>query len=283
MKFLIVGDLHGQKPRLYFKDFDAIIAPGDFCSSDDVRKFDFQVIKKRMQNPNYKIKWYELIGKERAIRIVKKSFRDGRKILKLFDSMNKKVYIVPGNADFFLNKREKWRFLYKYDYKKLIKGLKNVVDVHHKIIDAGKYQIIGYGTSSGPEYPQYKEDKKMFSKKELKEKKVRYEKTLKKISSLFEKSTKHIIFLSHNVPFNTSLDKITNKESPRNGWHYGSLVTRKIIEKYQPLVCIGGHMHEHFGKCKIGKTVCINAGFGSNVNTLMELEDNKIVKLEFHK
>ncbi len=56
-----------------------------------------------------------------------------------------------------------------------------------------------------------------------------------------------------------------------------------MIEKFQPLVCIGGHMHEHFGKCKIKKTTVINTGFGSNVNTMMELEGNKIKKLEFHK
>lgn len=38
---------------------------------------------------------------------------------------------------------------------------------------------------------------------------------------------------------------------------------REMIEKYQPLICESGHIHEHFGKDKIGKTVCINSGFGS--------------------
>jgi len=113
-----------------------------------------------------------------------------------------------------------------------------------------------------------------------------YLKLLKKYDKLFRSAInrkKPIIFLSHNVPFNTPLDKIINKDSPRHGYHYGSLIAREMIEKYQPLVCIGGHMHEHFGKCKIGKTICINAGFGSYVNVWLELSGNKIKKLEFHQ
>lgn len=31
MKLLIIGDLHGNKPKIHFKDFDAIIAPGIFA------------------------------------------------------------------------------------------------------------------------------------------------------------------------------------------------------------------------------------------------------------
>ncbi len=34
MRFLIVGDLHGQMPKIHFKEFDAIIAPGDFCPDE---------------------------------------------------------------------------------------------------------------------------------------------------------------------------------------------------------------------------------------------------------
>jgi len=124
---------------------------------------------------------------------------------------------------------------------------------------------------------------KSLDSKELKKRKAEYETASKKICSLFEKSSKSVIFLSHNIPFNTSIDVIVNKNSPRNGWHYGSLIARKIIEKYQPTVCIGGHIHEHFGKCKIGKTICINTGFGPKVNILMKLEGNKIRKLEFYK
>jgi Icc-related predicted phosphoesterase len=281
MNFLIIGDLHGQMPKIHFKDFDAIIAPGDFCSSDEIRKYDFRAVKERLKNPKSKVKWYELAGKKKTRRMIKKSFEDGRNILVYFNSLNKPIYIVPGNTDFSSNQKEKWKIFYEYSYEKLIGGLKNIINIHQKIVSIGNYQIIGYGDNWRPEYPQHKKDLNMFNDFELQQHKKEYEKNLKKVSTLFEKASKPVIFLSHNVPFNTSLDKIINKESPRHGWHYGSLIARKMIDKYDPLAFIGGHIHEGFGKCKIGKTVCINAGFGSNVNTLMEIKNNK-VRLQFY-
>jgi len=283
MKFSIVGDLHGNKPKIYFKEFDAIIAPGDFCSSDKKRRYAFQALRKRIQNPDSRVKWYDLPGKREARKIIKKSLKDGRKILKHLNSFNVPVYIVPGNADLIPRKEEEWVFLRQNHYNKLIEGLENIIDVHHRLVDIGEYQIIGNGISTGPEYPQYKEELDRLKAKELRKQKKEYEKVSKKVASLFERASKPVIFLSHNVPFNTPIDKITNKESPRYGYHYGSVVAREMIEKYQPLVCIGGHMHEHFKKCKIGKTVCINSGFGSFVNVLMELKGNNITRLQFHK
>ena len=281
-KYLIVGDLHGNKPKIHYKNFDAIIAPGDFCS-DKPRKYMFQALKEQLKNPDSKITWQELVGKEEAKIMIKKSIGDGREILEQLNSFGVPVYIVPGNWDWTKNKRSFWDFLKPDNYKKLTNGLLNIVDVHHKIVDIGDYQIIGYGLSSCPEYPQSKKDLENLAPEKLAKAKKSYEKYFKKLASLFEKTSKPTIFLSHNVPFNTVLDKITDKKSPRCGRHYGSLIAREIIEKYQPLICIGGHMHEHFGKCKIGKTVCVNAGFGSKVNTWLELENRRISKLEFYK
>lgn len=282
MRFLIVGDLHGNKPRIHYKEFDAIIAPGDFCS-DKLRKYMFQAIQKRMKNPDSIIEWYDLTGKRKAKKMIKKSLSDGRRILEYLDSFNVPVYIVPGNWDWIKDKDSDWSFLKKDHYKRLIKGFENIIDMHNKILELKECSIIGYGISSGPEYPQYKEELEMLEPGDRKKKKEEYDKKFKRIGNLFKKAKKPIIFLSHNVPFNTLLDKITDNNSPRYGYHYGSLVARKIIEKHKPLICIGGHMHEHFGKCKVRETVCVNAGFGSYVNSFLELGAGKIKRLEFHK
>ena len=159
--------------------------------------------------------------------------------------------------------------------------MKNVVDVYHRRVSAHGFDFIGHGITSGPEYPQYPEDKKRFTVAGLKKQKKEYGKLYGTVADLFDRAQHQVIYLSHNVPYNTKLDEITNKESPKYGYHYGSFVSRKIIDKYQPLVCIGGHMHEHFGKDMVGKTTAINAGFGSEVNTLLEIENSKIKKLEF--
>jgi Icc-related predicted phosphoesterase len=40
----------------------------------------------------------------------------------------------------------------------------------------------------------------------------------------------------------------------------GSSAVRALIERYQPLVALHGHIHESRGMTKIGRTVCINPG-----------------------
>ena len=68
------------------------------------------------------------------------------------------------------------------------------------------------------------------------------------------KDTPLKLFISHTPPFNTSLDIVTN------GQHVGSKAVRDFIEKYQPDVCITGHIHEAKGEDRIGRTIIINPG-----------------------
>lgn len=281
MNFLIVGDLHGNKPKIHFKDFNAIIAPGDFCSSD-MRKYMFEALKLKIANKDSKVQWYDICGRKEAKRMILRSLKDGREILEQLNSYNVPVYLIPGNND-WAGDNDPWEFASKDHYTKLKKGLKNLIDVHHVSFSTKDYTFIGHGLISGPEYPQYEQDIKMLTKQQLKQRKNNYDKTFRLLSRLFEKAKKPIIFLSHNVPFNTKIDEITDKNSPRCGYHFGSVIAKELIKKYQPLVCIGGHMHEHFDKVKIGKTIAVNAGFGSDVNILMELDKNKIKKLNFFK
>jgi Icc-related predicted phosphoesterase len=284
MKFLVVGDLHGSKPNVYFKDFDAIVAPGDFCSTDEIRKYQFQLLQKKIDMQGFNGEWYDIPGREKAKEIIEKSLEDGRKILEHLDSFGVPVYIVPGNVDFFPSKQTDWEYFNQNHYANIISDLKNIVDIHQRIVDVGNYNMIGNGVSRGPEYPQNERDL-IISKNQnqLEKQKEDYDRISKKLSSLFVTASKPVIFLSHNVPFNTTLDEITDKKSPNYGYHCGSVIARDMIEKFSPLVCIGGHIHEHFEKCEIGKTVCINSGFGSDVNILLELEKNGIRNLEFHK
>lgn len=280
MKFLIVGDLHGQMPKIHFKEFDAIIAPGDFCS-DEPKALIFQTMRERKKNLQSKLRWWNIVGKQKAAQMIEKSLADGRKILKYLNSFNVPVFIVPGNWDWTPEDPDT-ALLKKNLYPTLFKGLSNVRDIHHRIVTCKDHELIGHGIASAPEYPQYDDIKQRLSSEELNELRGAYEKKKEKVDALFQKAKKPVIFLSHNVPFNTPLDLITNKKSPFFGYHFGSLIVREMIEKHQPIASIGAHMHEHFGKCEIGDTVCINAGFGSEVNTLLELEGNNVRKLEFH-
>jgi uncharacterized protein len=77
------------------------------------------------------------------------------------------------------------------------------------------------------------------------------------------------IFSFHAPPFGTKLDvaprlnKDLRMESGLGGSPFqnvGSTAVRTIIEKYQPLVGIHGHVHECAGKDKIGNTLIFNHG-----------------------
>lgn len=60
----------------------------------------------------------------------------------------------------------------------------------------------------------------------------------------------------------------------------GSVATRRMIEKYQPLVGLHGHIHESKGLVRIGGTVCFNPGseYGEGIlrGVVGQLEDGKL-------
>ena len=155
--------------------------------------------------------------------------------------------------------------------------------------EKAKEKVISAGITAAKIPKNYKSTAEIKIPKDLeatpkrKKRVEKYKKIYKKLDKIFKKTKKPTIFLSHNVPYNTKIDKIVDKKNPRHGQHFGSMIARKIIEKYKPVICIGGHMHEHFDKVKIKKTVCINAGFGNKVNTFLEIKDGKIKQLKLLK
>ncbi|RLG41883.1 MAG: phosphoesterase [Thermoproteota archaeon] len=78
-----------------------------------------------------------------------------------------------------------------------------------------------------------------------------------------------IIFNFHCPPWNTKLDlapKLTKDLKPVyiGGKpvmvHVGSKAVREVIEKYQPILGLHGHIHESYASDKIGRTVVLNPG-----------------------
>jgi Icc-related predicted phosphoesterase len=62
----------------------------------------------------------------------------------------------------------------------------------------------------------------------------------------------------------------------------GSEAVRAVIETYQPLIALHGHIHESRGVAKLGKTVCVNPGseYGEGVlhGALVEFDGKKGLK-----
>lgn len=170
----------------------------------------------------------------------------------------------------------------------LVKNIKNVIDLQYNSKFFKNFNFIGYGLISAPEdFKRKSKILKGYNKKSIKLLKKSYEKIINQLDNVFKKRKKQFptVFISHNIPYKTKLDVVKNKESYAHKKHLGSSIAREFCKKYKPLLCIGGHIHEYFGKDKIGKTIVINAGFGKDANVLIDLDESKgkIRKIEFYK
>jgi len=303
VRFLVVGDLHGRKPTIKSKKFDAIICPGDVCDDRGVKpinKLWVKHIKKARENDEEELDNDEFmirkLGKKKYNQIHNQSLKRGREILRYLNSFGKPVLFTPGNWDQSYGntriKSYKDRYQYLkmfYDFwlgkrtnPKLIKGLKNIYDCQYRLHKFDEFNILGYGLSSAPEEPSFKFKFKI-SIDEQKKLRKSYKKILNNLRVAYGARNKKVptIFVTHNIPHKTKLDVVLDKESYAYKKHLGSSVGRWFCEKYQPLICIGGHIHEHFGKTKIGKTTVANVGYGRNVNTYFEIEKGKLKNLKF--
>jgi len=285
MRFLIVGDLHGAKPRIRFKDFDAIIAPGDFCYTEKIRPLYFKLIKERQENSDIDHDWWAPVGKRKARQLIQESLVKGRAVLEYLNSFGVPVYLISGNAD-WTGSDSDWEFESNNHWKDLKRGLSNINDCENRIADAGECLFIGHGNNYAPEYPQTRTARARYSSSELNLMAREFKKRSSKLEALIEKAEqigKPIIYLTHNMPYGTKFDMIAWKDSPRHGQHIGSVIARDMIRKYQPKLAIGGHMHEYHGKIMMGRTTVIDAGHGKDVNTFLELKDGRITRLEFKR
>jgi hypothetical protein len=87
---------------------------------------------------------------------------------------------------------------------------------------------------------------------EFEQSEEKFAKTIKQLK--IQDHPNKVILVTHQPPYKTKTDFIF-------GEYAGSKSIRKFIEKYQPALCITGHLHENFGKKdKIGQTLIVNPG-----------------------
>lgn len=102
------------------------------------------------------------------------------------------------------------------------------------------------------------------------------------------------IFNFHCPPYDTGIDsgpRLNEELRMRSGaggvdMHpVGSTACRAVIERYQPLLGLHGHLHESRGTCKLGRTLCINPGSeyteGVLRGSLIEIRKGKVKSQQF--
>ncbi len=285
MKILAIGDFHGKLPQKLMKkikkeNVDLIVSVGDYPSFK-LRKEFFKYSWKTSKQV------WEVIGKKKTKEAKIQDWDNAEKVMKKLESFKVPIITTVGNyegtiADSFdihktyLKDAKRWDWYEQDFFAKALKKFKNIkrIDYRYKKI-RGLVFIGGYGHTI-PGRVKSKNFKK-------------YKTKLDKLFKKFKKENKQgkVIFVFHNMPYNC-MDKITDKNAPigARGEHYGSKLNRKIIEQHQPILGIGGHMHENQGKQKIKKTTIINTGAAyENKATIIDFDETKgkIKKIKFLK
>jgi uncharacterized protein len=103
------------------------------------------------------------------------------------------------------------------------------------------------------------------------------------------------IFNLHIPPYGSGLDTAI-EVNPENLTHVykagapneipvGSRAVREVIERYQPLVSLHGHIHESRGEAKIGRTLAVNPGSEYNSGrihgVILKLDGNQVAQHQF--
>jgi len=273
MKILIIGDFHGKFlkkiPKIIKKEkVDLIVSLGDF--------FPFSFKKIWFEHCyGKKIELWEVIGKKKVRGYIFKDLKQGEKVLQFLDGLNVPIITVVGNIDYTrindcyendIYQRIKWKWERQDFFSKIIKRYKNIKRFDYSYLKFGNYVFIGaYGGSSNG---QVKSNNFKGYKKILDNLFTRFKK---------ENKEKRVIFVSHNVPYNTKLDLVNSKDAHKKakGKHLGSKLVRRTIEKYKPFLYFGGHVHESSGLDKLGKTILVNPGaVYDNQMVLVNLSEN---------
>jgi Icc-related predicted phosphoesterase len=150
------------------------------------------------------------------------------------------------------------------------------------IIEVGDYYVAGYGWSNPTPWDTPREKPEDEIEKELRD-----------LASRVPDMSR-LVFNLHVPPYDSGLDFAPELRPDfsmvKAGGHpnmipVGSLAVRQVVEDFQPMLVLSGHIHESRGVTKIGDSVAINPGSEYNVGRLLgvliDLEDGRVTHNQF--
>ena len=174
-----------------------------------------------------------------------------------------RCFVCPGNDDMF----EVDEVIKQSKHVTLAEGKVIELDEHHEMINAG------WSTPTPWNTPREESEDQLRQRIQV------------MIDRL--KDVKNSVFNLHNPPYGSGLDEapeLTKDMRPayagRSLVPVGSHAVLELIEKYEPLLTLHGHIHEGKGIRKYKRTLCINPGSmyeqGMLHGAVVELKPNKI-------
>ncbi len=151
-----------------------------------------------------------------------------------------------------------------------------------KVVDVGGHEMIScaYANPTPWNSPRELDEDKLYS-------------TIKELAERLEKPSR-AIFNLHVPPYGSGLDTaneinpdltVVYKGGQPNPIPVGSRAVRQIIEEYQPMLALHGHIHESRGEALIGRTLAINTGSEYNSGhihgAVLKLGDDRVLGHQF--
>jgi len=172
-----------------------------------------------------------------------KPFEHAVKILKAMrESSGKPVYFVAGNCD--SPKLLAWE------------GENDIINLHRRFILLGSHYIYGIGGGNISPFNTLIE----WSEDEFKS----------MLPTVDNKVCEKLVMITH-TPIHQFFDEV-------NGYNIGSTSFREFLLKCVPLAWVTGHIHEHSGVLKYGRTTIIHPGpLMKGYYGLLELGDSEVV------
>lgn len=174
-----------------------------------------------------------------------------------------RCYVCPGNDDMF----EIDEVIRQSKHVQLVEGIVIQLDEHHEMINSGWTTPTPWNTHR--EEPE--------------------DALRGRIQVMIDqlKNVKNSIFNLHNPPYGSGLDEapeLTSDMRPayagRSLVPVGSHAVLELIDKYQPLLALHGHVHEGKGTRKYKRTLCVNPGSmyeqGMLHGAVIELKPEKV-------
>jgi Icc-related predicted phosphoesterase len=151
-----------------------------------------------------------------------------------------KVYMAPGNDDHF-------------EVDQIISDSKAIINCNNKNVMVGDHEMITFSWANPTPWntPREKPDEEL-------------EPMLEELISKVENKS-NAIFNFHAPPYGFALDLAPELskdliQAADRKIHVGSHAVAKMIQKYQPLIGLHGHIHESRGAQKVKRTLIINPG-----------------------
>jgi len=179
------------------------------------------------------------------------------------DGSGIRCYVAPGNDDMF-------------ELDDLIRTSKHVRLAEGEVVELDKnHEMISSGWSNFTPWHTFREE-------EEDKLRARYDAMIAHLTDVGNS-----VFNIHVPPYGSRLDEapeltedLRPKYAGRSLVPVGSHAVRAVVEEYQPLLGLFGHIHEGKGTARLGRTLCINPGSmyeqGRLLGSLLKLGRNKV-------